>query len=189
MSSLLVEYTFLSGQKIQIVQGDITIESVDAIVNAANSHLQHDGGVAGAISRRGGPLIQQESDVWVREHGPVSHSEPAVTSGGELPCRYVIHAVGPVWGEGDEDARLTSAVIGSLHTAERLGLTSIALPAISTGIFGFPVERAANVILGAIEGYFTDYPSSGIKLVRLILYDQFTLDAFIKVWNERCRNS
>jgi len=185
MGSLLVEHTFVSGQKIQIVQGDITIESVDAIVNAANSRLQHGGGVAGAISRRGGSLIQQESDVWVREHGPVSNSEPAVTSGGELPCRYVIHAVGPIWGEGDEDAKLTSAVIGSLHTAERLSLTSIALPAISTGIFGFPVERAANLILDAIEGYFNEYPSSAINLVRLILYDQHTLDTFIKVWNER----
>lgn len=185
MGSLLVDHTFLSGQKIQIVHGDITIENVDAIVNAANSHLQHGGGVAGAISRRGGPLIQQESDVWVREHGPVSNSEPAVTSGGELTCRYVIHAVGPIWGEGDEDAKLTSAVTGSLHTAERLSLTSIALPAISTGIFGFPVERATNLILDAIEGYFKGHPSSAVSLVRLILYDQHTLDTFIKVWNER----
>jgi O-acetyl-ADP-ribose deacetylase (regulator of RNase III) len=189
MGSLLVEHTFQSGQKIQIGKGDITVENVDAIVNAANSHLQHGGGVAVAISRCGGPLIQQESDAWVREHGPVSHSEPAVTSGGELPCRYVIHAVGPVWGEGDEEARLTSTVFNSLHIAERLSLTSIALPAISTGIFGFPVERAANVILDAIEGYFNDHPPSGINLVRLILYDQLTLDAFIKGWNERYRNS
>lgn len=125
---------------LQLVEGDITTAKVDAIVNAANAHLQHGGGVAGIISRKGGPVIQRESDLWVREHGSVRHAEPAVTSGGSLPCRYVLHAVGPVWGEGDEDRKLAEAVTGSLRAADQLELTSIAFPAISTGIFGFPKE-------------------------------------------------
>ena len=97
MSILQLGYTYPSGQRLEIVQGDITGETVDAIVNAANSHLQHGAGVAGAILRRGGYQIQQESLEWVRQHGPVTHAEPAYTSAGKLPCRYVIHAVGPVW--------------------------------------------------------------------------------------------
>ena len=92
--SNLTAENFPSGAEFQIVQGDITQEAVDAIVNAANSHLQHGGGVAGVIVRQGGQAIQQESDAWVRAHGPVSHTEPAYTSAGRLPCKYVIHAVG-----------------------------------------------------------------------------------------------
>jgi len=145
VNTVLAETVLASGQIFQLVQGDITAETTDAIVNAANRALRHGAGVAGAILRRGGEVIQQESDAWVREHGPVSHAEPAWTSGGALPCRYVIHAVGPVWGDaqkpgagGDEDAKLAAAVTGSLSVAESLGLKSISLPAISTGVFGFP---------------------------------------------------
>ena len=185
MNTVLVAHPFPSGQCFEIVQGDITTETVDAIVNAANSYLQHGGGVAGVISLRGGLVIQQESDAWLREHGPVSHAGPAVTSGGKLHCRYVIHAVGPVWGDGDEDTKLASAVTGSLKVAERLGLSSIAFPAISTGIFGFPKERAAGVIFAAIEGYFADNPFSGVKMVRLTLYDKATVDAFLGVWSKQ----
>jgi O-acetyl-ADP-ribose deacetylase (regulator of RNase III) len=95
----------------------------------------------------------------------------------------VIHAVGPSWGEGDEDRKLAAAVIGSLALADRLGLSSIAFPAISTGIFGFPKERAARLIFSAIEDYFTQQPSSGLQLVRLTLYDQPTITAFMNVWD------
>ena len=93
---VLTERLLTTGQSLQIVQGDITTERTDAIVNAANEHLQHGSGVAGAIVRRGGQLIQQESDEWIREHGKVSHSHPAWTSAGLLGAKYVIHAVGPV---------------------------------------------------------------------------------------------
>lgn len=158
---------------------------MDAIINAANSQLQHGGGVAGSISRRGGSVIQRESDLWVRGHGPVGHAEPAVTSGGRLHCRYVIHAVGPLWGEGDEDRKLAVAVTGSLLAADGLELASIAMPAISTGIYGFPMERAAGVLLSAIERFFIDRPESTICLVRVVLYDQPALDAFAKVWGEK----
>jgi O-acetyl-ADP-ribose deacetylase (regulator of RNase III) len=185
VNQVLFELAFPSGHMLQLLQGDITADKVDAIVNAANSHLQHGGGVAGIISRKGGLAIQRESDFWVREHGPVSHAEPAVTSGGDLPCRYVIHAVGPVWGEGDEDKKLVDAVTGSLLAADRLELASIAMPAISTGIFGFPKERAAGAILSAIERFFIDKPESTVSLVQMVLYDQPTLEAFTKVWGEK----
>jgi O-acetyl-ADP-ribose deacetylase len=185
MSPVLSEQTFPSLHVLQLVQGDITTAQVDAIVNAANANLQHGGGVAGAISRRGGPVIQRESDAWIKEHGPVTHAEPAVTWGGSLPCRYVIHAVGPVWGEGDEDRKLAEAVTGSLLAADRLELASLAMPAVSTGIFGFPKERAAGAILSAIERFFIDKPESTVNLVQMVLYDPPTLEAFTKVWREK----
>jgi O-acetyl-ADP-ribose deacetylase len=182
MNQIIQEQTLLSGQRLQIVQGDLTQEKVDAIVNAANAVLQHGGGVAGAIARRGGPRIQAESNAWVRQHGSVPHDSPAYTSGGDLPCRYVIHAVGPVWGAGDEDAKLAAAVTGSLRLADQLKLESIAFPAISTGIFGFPKERAAGVILNAIRTYFERQPNSTLREVRLTLFDRPTLDVFVKVF-------
>jgi len=179
MNQVLKEIKLPGGRLLQIVQGDLTKETVDAIVNAANAQLQHGGGVAGVILRRGRVEIQAESDAWVRQHGPVSHAEPAYTTGGRLPCRYVIHAVGPVWGSGDEDAKLAAAVAGSLRLADRLGVVSIAFPAISTGIFGFPKQRAAGVILGAIRAYLSENPASGLKLLRLTLFDQETVEAFL----------
>ncbi len=184
MNSVLAEHILPTGtgHTVQIVQGDITIEEVDAIVNAANEHLQHGGGVAWAISKKGGPAIQKESDVWVRKHGSVTHARPAWTSGGLLPAKHVIHAVGPVWGDGDEDNKLESAVTGSLRAADELNCSSIALPAISTGIYGFPKERAAGVILSAIERYFADNPSSGLKIIKLVLFDEETTNVFVNQW-------
>lgn len=183
MSTLLRERTLSNKKVLQIAQGDLTREEVDAIVNAANEYLQHGGGVAWAICQRGGESIQRESDAWIRKHGLVSHARPAWTSGGRLPAKYVIHAVGPVWGQGEEDAKLTQAVQGSLKVADELGVKSIALPAISTGIFGFPKERAARVMLAAIRAYF-EQQTSQIQLVRLVLYDKETLTAFLTVWDE-----
>src|SRR5512138_1124396 len=182
MNAVLTEHLLPTGQAIQIVQGDISTEEVDAIVNAANAALQHGGGVAWAISRKGGSAIQRESDDWVREHGSVSHARPAWTSGGLLPAKYVIHAVGPVWGDGDEDHKLEAAVTGSLQVADELKCSSIALPAISTGIFGFPKDRAAGIIFSTVEKYFVENPASGLRQVRLVLFDQPTLDAFVKRW-------
>lgn len=183
----LREFRFPSGQTFQIVQGDITQQDVDGIVNAANSKLRHGGGVAGMIVRRGGAGIQVESDQWVREHGSVTHAEPAYTLGGDLLCRYVIHAVGPVWGEGDEDTKLAAAILGSLKRGDELKLTSMALPAISTGIFGFPKERAASIIYKTIFHYFKEYGKSGIGLIRLVLYDHPTLKIFVRVWDKEAR--
>jgi O-acetyl-ADP-ribose deacetylase (regulator of RNase III) len=182
MNQVLQEYRLPSGQWIQLVQGDITQENVDAIVNAANKYLAHGGGVAGAIVRRGGEKIQVESDAWVREYGPLSHDQPAYTSGGNLTCRYVIHAVGPIWGEGDEDHKLAAAINSALSVADQLKLASMAFPAISTGIFGFPKDRAAQIILRTIESYFARNPESGVKQVRLTLYDRPTMEVFQKIW-------
>jgi len=184
MNNVLKECTLPTGQMLQIVQGDITIEEVDAIVNAANEHLQHGGGVAWAISKKGGLAIQQESDAWIREHGPVSHSAPAWTSGGNLPAKYVIHAVGPVWGDGDEDKKLSDAVTGSLIVADELNCESVAMPAISTGIFGFPKDRAAGIIFTSIEKYF-ESSLSNIKVVKLVLFDQSSIDVFVSVWRTK----
>ena len=181
MNSVLVEKKLSTGQTLQIVQGDITLDEVDGIVNAANEDLAHGGGVAWAISKRGGPTVQQESDEWIRKHGPVSHTHPAWTSGGRLPAKYIIHAVGPVWGDGDEDNKLADAVTGSLRVADELKLLSIAMPAISTGIFGFPKERAAGIIFNTIEEYFNKN-KSGLKVVRITLFDQATIDVFTETW-------
>jgi O-acetyl-ADP-ribose deacetylase (regulator of RNase III) len=174
----------LPGERnLQLVQGDITVEEVDAIVNAANQGLRHAGGLARAIAERGGPAIQRESDAWVQAKGPVSHAHPAWTSGGFLPARYVIHAVGPIWGTGDEGTKLAAAVTGALHAADELGLASIALPAISTGIYGFPADRAAKFIFAAIQEYFQENPDSSLKLVKLVLFDTPTMQAFTNAWD------
>jgi O-acetyl-ADP-ribose deacetylase len=175
-------HTFPSGQVLEVCQGDLTNEMLDAIVNAANSHLAHGGGVAGAIVRKGGWVIQEESDAWVKKHGLVTHAEPAYTSPGRLGCRYVIHAVGPMWGDGNEDQKLEDAITGSLRLAERLKLNSIAFPAISTGIFGFPKDRAALVIFDAIKGYFSENKHSKVTLVRLTIIDEPTLTVFQEVF-------
>jgi O-acetyl-ADP-ribose deacetylase (regulator of RNase III) len=182
MSAVLKSFQFPSGSEFTLRQGDLLNEKVDAIVNAANEHLMHGGGIAALIARRGGRAIQAESNAWVREKGPISHDKPAYTSAGNLPCRYVIHAVGPVWRSGDEDNKLAAAIRGSLQCAEELELGSIAFPAISTGIFGFPKERASRVIYQAIHDYFESHPDSGIKDARLVLYDQPTADIFVNNW-------
>lgn len=182
MNRTVKEYTFSPDHSFQIIQGDITSETVDAIVNAANAHLAHGAGVAGAIVRRGGPVIQAESSQWVRENGLVTHDKPAYTHAGNLPCKYVIHAVGPVWGEGDEEAKLGAAIHGTLLLAEQLGLASVSIPAISTGIFGFPRDRAAWVIISTVVDYLQHSSNTSLKLVRLVLYDQETVQVFINEW-------
>ncbi len=181
MNKLIREYIFETGKVLQILLGDITKEHVDVTVNAANAYLQHGGGVAGVISLKGGSIIQMESDQWLEENGPVQHASPAYTSGGDLPCKYVIHAVGPIWGEGDEDKKLAEAVAGSLVLGDQLGLSSIAFPAISTGIFRFPIERAAKIILEAFRTYIKQNPAANLLQIRLVLYDQQSLYVFLRI--------
>ncbi|MGA9533659.1 MAG: macro domain-containing protein [Anaerolineales bacterium] len=179
------ERTMANGLRLLLVHGDITEQRVDAIVNAANEALQHGGGVAAAIRRKGGPSIQAESDAWVAEHGRASHDRPALTTAGDLPSRLVIHAVGPRWGAGDEHAKLHRAVSTSLELAEREGLTSLAMPAISTGIFGFPKQEAAEVILRAIEEFDKANPDSSVQEIRLTLFDDATLMPFQQALERR----
>ena len=164
---------------LEISRGDITTEEVDAIVNAANAYLQHGGGVAGAIVRKGGLIIQKESEEWVGKNGRVAHAHPAYTSSGQLPCKYVIHAVGPIWGEGNEDAKLVDAIRGTLDLAEQLQLSSMAFPAISTGIYGFPKDRAARLILHTQIDWLQAHPDTRIKLVRNVLFDETTTQVYI----------
>jgi O-acetyl-ADP-ribose deacetylase len=164
--------------RLEVLKGDLLRQPVDAIVNAANASLQHGGGVAGAILRGGGMQIQRESDEWIRVNGRVAHAHPAYTGAGVLPFRYIIHAVGPIWGQGDEDRKLTDAVRGTLELAAKLELKSVALPAISTGIYGFPRERAARIILMTEIDWLSHHPHSGLTLVMNVLYDQTTCDLF-----------
>jgi O-acetyl-ADP-ribose deacetylase (regulator of RNase III) len=185
MSRLVAEQTLLNGQKLSLVHGDLTEARADAIVNAANSQLDHGGGVAGAIVRRGGKEIQIESHAWVNQHGPVSHERPAITGAGQLPCQYVIHAVGPVWGEGDEDQKLQSAASGALALADEKGLATLAIPAISTGIFGFPKERGARVIIDAILDFLNHRPEASLKEIQITLIDEPSVNIFANEFERR----
>jgi O-acetyl-ADP-ribose deacetylase (regulator of RNase III) len=170
---ILAEHT--SGRTVlQAVLGDMTAERVDAIVNAANSNLAHGGGLAGAIVARGGVVIQEESD----RLAPVATGNAAVTSAGALPCRWVIHAVGPIWGDGDEEASLRSAVRASLDRAAELGAISIALPAISTGIFGYPKKEGTATIVAEVRSWFDNHPDSLLTTVRFTAFDELTAELF-----------
>jgi O-acetyl-ADP-ribose deacetylase (regulator of RNase III) len=155
-----------------IKQGDITEEETDAIVNAANSRLAHGGGVAGAIVRKGGDSIQRESNTI----GFVPVGGAASTTAGALKAKRVIHAVGPRMGEGDEDTKLRNATLSSLKTADNEGLRAISFPAISTGIFGYPIERCAPLMLQTVKDYCAG--STSLNEVRFCLYDQDALDVF-----------
>lgn len=157
------------GRIIRIVEGDITEEAVDAIVNAANEMLVHGGGVAGAIARAGGDTVTDESRRWVQQHGYVPTGKAAITRGGNLPARYVIHAVGPVWagGSNGEEALLGGAIQSALSLSDEHGLKSIAIPAISTGIFGYPKPLAVPTILHAITQYLDEHPDSSLAEVRI----------------------
>jgi O-acetyl-ADP-ribose deacetylase (regulator of RNase III) len=164
--------------QIEFVKADITTLAVDAIVNAANSELQHGGGVAGAIVRRGGQVIQDESNRI--DH--VSVGAAAVTGAGNLPCRYVIHAVGPMMGEGDEDRKLRDATVASLERAEELKIGSIAFPAISTGIFGYPLPRCARIMTTAV--YEFAGRAKSLERVVFCLFDDTALREFENAWKE-----
>lgn len=147
--------------QLEILEGDITELEVDAIVNPANEQLQLGSGVAGAIRERGGPSIQVECD----RIGSTPVGTAVMTGAGHLKAKRVIHAVGPRMGEGDEDKKLASAVRAALALADRRGLKSIAMPAISTGNFGFPLDRAARIILTEIQRFL----QGGTKLERVVI--------------------
>lgn len=166
------------GCNLTVVQGDITDESVDAIVNAAGERLSHGGGVAAAIVRAGGEAIRAESDAYIREHGKLETGRATITSGGNLPARFVIHAVGPVWGAGDEVSKLACAITAALEIAEARGFESISFPAISSGIFGFPKELCAATFFDAIENWLDAHPQRGVKEIRFCNFDKPTATIF-----------
>ena len=174
-------YTLKIGDyTIKIIHGDITEEETEAITNAANSYLKHGGGVAGAIVRKGGYEIQKESDEIVKSRGPVQVGKAVITGAGKLQAKYVIHTVGPVWGEGDEDNKLKSAIKSVLELAEEHGIKSVAIPAVSSGIFGFPKERAAKIILGEVVEFFKSKKPKNLKEVHLTNIDEYTSELFVK---------
>ncbi len=157
---------------LELTQGDITDLETDAIVNAANSALQLGGGVAGAIRRKGGPKVQEECN----KIGGTYVGGAVITTGGNLKAKYVIHAVGPRRGEEHEDEKLKDAALNSLTLADRNDLKSIAFPAISTGIFGFPKDRCATIMLSTTIAYL-EGPTRLEKVV-YCLYDQKTFEIF-----------
>ena len=165
---------------LEIVRGDITSLAVDAIVNAANVQLQHRAGVARAIVRKGGYVIQEESDALIAHLGrSLDTGEAVITGGGKLPAKFVIHVAGPMWGrqpDAESDQLLRRAVRSSLTLAAKKNLTSIAFPAISTGVFGFPVDRAAKLMLDEAAAYMWDHGKPG--RVVFCLFDAPTLRVF-----------
>lgn len=176
--NILFEHTTDAGQTIRVIKGDLTQEPVEAIVNAANEQLAHGGGVAGAIVRKGGYVIQEESHRWVQEHGPVVTGSTGITGAGSLPADYVIHAVGPVWGTGDEEAKLARAVRSALELAAEHNIASVSLPAISSGIFGFPKDLCADVILDTVIEYLAKHPNGPVQEVNLCNIDDRTASIF-----------
>ena len=155
-------------------QGDITREKADAIVNAANSSLLGGGGVDGAIHRAGGPAILEEC----RKLGGCRPGDAKITTGGKLLARHVIHTVGPIWKGGDkgEEATLASAYRRSLEVALEHGLATIAFPSISTGAYGFPLERAARIALRTIAGFLKDHP--GLRQASMVLFSDHDLKVY-----------
>jgi O-acetyl-ADP-ribose deacetylase (regulator of RNase III) len=163
-----------------LVSADLTERDVDAIVNAANSRLQHGGGVAGAIVRKGGRIIQEESD----KIGHVPVGGAAITTGGTLRARYVIHAVGPRMGEGDEDNKLKMAINSVLDLAAEERLRSISVPAISAGIFGFPKDRCAKILLGETVSFLKNKTEASLDIVEFCIFDKEAFDFFKKELDE-----
>jgi O-acetyl-ADP-ribose deacetylase (regulator of RNase III) len=166
-----------------LLQGDITTQDVDAIVNAANSGLLGGGGVDGAIHRAGGPAILEECRAIRSWRGPLPTGQAVATTAGNLPARIVIHAVGPVWkgGENGEDGLLRAAYRNSLLLAREKGAASIAFPAISTGVYGFPKERAAKIAFESIRTFVREHPE--IKEIRFVAFSQSDHDAFVPLFD------
>ena len=164
----------MNNTTLELVEGDITDFDVEAIVNPANEKLLLGGGVAGVIKRKGGPSVQEEC----KRIGSTPTGTAVITGAGKLKYRHIIHAVGPKMGEGDEDRKLSSAVRASLALADRHGLKSLAMPAISTGNYGFPMDRAARITLTEVHRYL----QGGTKLQRVIvvLYDDPAYTTFAR---------
>lgn len=162
-----------------LVQGDITKREVDAIVNAANSHLKHGGGVAGAIVRQGGSVIQEES----KKIGFVPVGTAVVTTSGKLSCHSIIHAVGPQMGEGDENVKLKNTIHSILQLATEKKFSSVSIPAISSGIFGFPKDRCAKILVSEAQKFAKENQNSSIKLIEFCIYDDKTYSHFENEFN------
>lgn len=167
------------GVKIKVIERDITQEDTEAIVNPANNYLKHGGGVAGAIVRVGGDIIQKESDEYIQKFGPLPTGEATITSGGNLKAKYVIHTVGPRWGEGDEYKKLQKAVQSTLKLAVEKNIKSLSIPAISCGIFGFPQDLGTKIIVETIID-FIKKENHTLKEIHLIGLGKDIPSLFVK---------
>ncbi len=162
---------------VQARTDDLTRMDVDVVVNAANEQLAHGGGVAAALARAGGPQVQAESDAWIAEHGPVGDGRAAVTTAGAMPARWIVHVVGPRYaGDGTDADRLAAAVTAALEAAVDLDATDVALPAISAGVFGYPLADAAEVIATAARAFDQGHP--GALAITLVGVDDRATQAF-----------
>jgi O-acetyl-ADP-ribose deacetylase len=159
--------------RIELIHGDITILEVDAIVNAANSSLMGGGGVDGAIHRVGGPAILEECEKIVAEHGRCAPGEAVITTGGQLPAKYVIHTVGPVWngGKKKEAEKLADCYRNSLSIAVKNELNTVAFPNISTGIYGYPKKEAAAIAVKTVVDFLQLNPS--ISKVYFVCFEEY----------------
>jgi O-acetyl-ADP-ribose deacetylase (regulator of RNase III) len=164
------------GAVFEVVTGDLLKEPVDAIVNAANGHLAHGGGVAAAIARAAGPALVSEGDALVREKGAVAVGEAVVTTAGNLPFKGVIHAVGPHQGVGDEEGKLARALEAAFLRAHEKGWASVSFPAVSSGIFAVPLDVCARAYVAAVRGFAAAHPGSSVKTLRLCLFPGPILD-------------
>jgi O-acetyl-ADP-ribose deacetylase (regulator of RNase III) len=163
--------------QITIAEGDITQQDVDVIVNAANAQLAHGGGVAAAIARAGAPVVDAESRAWVAEHGPIGPGVAAITGAGGMPSGHVVHVVGPIYRHGqDNEGLLALAVRAALDASVGMGAASVAMPAISAGIYGYPPAEACEVIVRAVVTWFAD--GGELDEVRLVAYDAAMADHF-----------
>jgi O-acetyl-ADP-ribose deacetylase len=171
----------VNGAKLILLQGDITLQKTDAIVNAANSSLMGGGGVDGAIHRVGGPRVLEECKNIVTKQGRLPIGQAVITSGGNLAAKWVIHTVGPVWrgGSEDEPQLLASAYHESLKLAEKHNLKSISFPSISSGVYGYPVDLAAKVALQTVKSFLKDEARS-IREATFVLYDNQTYETYNK---------
>ncbi|MFW9874365.1 MAG: macro domain-containing protein [Candidatus Thorarchaeota archaeon] len=164
----------VKNSKITLVQGDITELGTDAIVNAANSNLILGGGVAGAIRKKSGPTIQDECN----KIGGTFTGSAVITTGGNLKAKHVIHAVGPRMGEGNEDEKLKNATLNSLKLMDEHKLKTIAFPAISTGIFGYPIDRCSQIMISTVKEYLSG--NTQIEEVIFCLYTNSDFDIFFE---------
>jgi O-acetyl-ADP-ribose deacetylase (regulator of RNase III) len=168
----------LDSERIKLIQGDITKLKVDSIVNAANSSLMGGGGVDGAIHRAGGPAILEECREIVARQGRCGTGNAVITSGGNLPAKYVIHTVGPIWhgGNNNEAKMLENAYRNSLKLAVDNGIETIAFPNISTGVYGFPKDRAAQIAVRSVQEFLKE--NNQLRQVYFVCFDQENFELY-----------
>lgn len=167
---MIAREEYPAGRTFEVVVSDLLAEPTDAIVNAANGHLAHGGGVAAAIARAAGPALEQEGDRIVAARGPLAVGEAVVTTAGRLPFKGVIHAVGPHQGAGNEEQDLVRALDSAFRRAHERGWGSLSFPAVSSGIFAVPLDVCARAYVRAVRDFFAAHPDTSLHRVRLCLF-------------------